>query len=115
MSPDIQLGEDVRVRSQLAAPTAIFASGLLLWLAVVYLIGVGAAVAIPRSYLHAFGESRRLAMLLADIVLLAAPAFLLSATWTAATAWPARTFLRQAAKWFLAEWPPAGLGSLQSP
>ena len=80
---------------------AVLASGALLWFVVVTLIGLAAAVPIPRAYLDVFGESRQLAMFLADAVLIVVPIFALCVAWAAATLWLARRVPRQALRWFL--------------
>lgn len=80
---------------------AVFVSGVLLWQVLEVVIGIGAAVAIPRSYLEAFPGKRDVAMFLADLAVIAMPAFLVCAVWAAATLWVAMSFLRSAAIWLV--------------
>jgi len=101
-----------RKRSTLPKAVAVFVSGVLLWQVLEVVIGIGAAVAIPRSYLEAFPGKRDVAMFLADLAVIAMPTFLVCAVWAAATLWAAKKFLRSAALWLVAGFTAALLWTL---
>ncbi len=82
------------------APIGLAASGAALSLAIVWLVGIAAAVAIPSGYVDWFSRDKRLAFLLADLALIVAPVVVLAAGWTLVTLSQHRP-RRAALPWFV--------------
>jgi hypothetical protein len=78
------------------------ASGLAMWVVLVWMVGFIAAFAVPHGYFEYFGESKQLARVVLDISTIAAPVFVASAVWTTATFLIAPRSKSSSIAWFLA-------------